>query len=82
MTTTCPDHIKLPAVCRVRTFPRSHDEQILAALDQRTDGRRWPEIATNVGMTTSACTNACNKVVREDVEFSGESRASVMAGYW
>lgn len=82
MTTTCPDHLKLPAVCRVRSFPRSHDEQILAALSDRIDGRPWPEIAADVGLTTSACANACNKVVRQDLELSGETRASVMAGYW
>lgn len=60
---------------------RDKDEYLLAILRLRM--RCQPkQIAARLGLTSARVRTLCNRVLDDDVKFSGETESAVRGGYW
>ena len=60
---------------------RADDELLLEIIDLR---RRCPaaSVARFYGLTSARIRSMCNRVLIDDLKFSGEAEATVRAAYW
>lgn len=60
---------------------RAKDEFLLGLLRMRM-ATQPTQIGYRIGMAPSRVRTLCNRVLDDDVKFSGEAESTVRAGYW
>lgn len=66
---------------RMRVKSRSADEKALAILSLNATGMARRDVAAKLGTTIGAVNGTIDRVMRADLDESGEPRAVVLAGY-
>lgn len=67
---------------RQRAIERDNDERILSLLARRTSGETTQKVAKRLRLTEGYVRSITNRVLKADINESGEPLEQILSGYW